>query len=288
MLEIRHFLPVMRWIDSIGRWNPFTSTLGNLICLPLNYFLEFGFFAIVGCVCLRRKPATPAESTARLMLLSTLGFCTVVRSHTILMNDLGARGMLIAQFILVLWGASWLATNTKKSWLVKATIAVGILSSAFELVILRTYTVLADNELVAGSMELDPDDDVGLRGFSARQVYEKLNRILPASAVVQHNPSGAQDMMAGLYANRQFAIMDLGTAITFTGDRTGPEAVLSSLKELYAGERNEPLPVCRKLGIDTLIVKDVDPAWEDKNSWVWRLPVLAKAERVIAVDCRTR
>jgi hypothetical protein len=137
-------------------------------------------------------------------------------------------------------------------------------------------------------MELDPDDDLGLRDFSARQVYEKLNRILPASAVVQHNPSDAQDIMAGLYANRQFAIMDLGTAVTFTGDPTGPEAVLAPLEQLYNGELNQPLSVCRELGIDALIVKDVDPVWEDKNSWVWRLPVLAKADMVIAVDCRAR
>ena len=196
--------------------------------------------------------------------------------------------MLFAQFILLLWGASWLATNAKKSWLVKATITIGILGSAFELVILRTYTILADHDLVSGSMELDPDDDLGLRDFDARQVYEKLNRILPASAVVQHNPSGEQDLMAGLYANRQFAIMDQATAVAFTGDSTGPEAVLDPLKLLYAGEQNEPIPVCRKLGIDALVVKDVDPAWEDKKSWVWQLPVLARTDMVIAVDCRGR
>jgi hypothetical protein len=288
VLEVRQFLPIVQWIYGIGKLNPFTSNLGNLLALPLNYFLELGFFSIVGWIYLRRQPTSPAESAARLMLLTTVGFCTVVRSHTILMNDLGARGMLIAQFMLVLLGASWLATTVKKSWLVKATIAVGILSSVFELAILRTYTYLADNEIVAGSAELDPDDDLGLRDFSARQVYEQLNLTLPASAVLQHNPSGSQDIMAGLYANRQFAIMDLATAVTFTGDPIGPEAVLEPLKQLFSAKNNDPLPVCKKLGIDALIVKDVDSAWENKSSWVWHLPVLAKADRAIAVDCRTR
>jgi hypothetical protein len=82
--------------------------------------------------------------------------------------------------------------------------------------------------------------------------------------------------------------MDLGTAVTFTGDPTGPEAVLAPLEQLYDGEQNQPLSVCRALGIDVLIVKDVDPVWVDKKSWVWHLPVLARTDRVIAVDCRAR
>jgi hypothetical protein len=44
--------------------------------------------------------------------------------------------------------------------------------------------------------------------------------------------------------------------------------------------------VCGQLGIDALVVKDVDPVWADENSWVWRLPVLARADRVIGLDCR--
>jgi hypothetical protein len=285
-LEIRQFQPLLSLMSHFGIKDTFSRNVGDLLILPLNYFVEFGFFSLVGWVFIRRKPATRAESAARLMLISTLSFCSVVRSNTIAMNDMGARGMLLAQFILMLWGAVWLAQPERKSWLVKATLAIGLLTSVFELGLQRSFPVLADDDLVAGNMAIDPEDDLGLRDFSTRQVYEKLNRILPASAVVQHNPSGDQDLMAGLYANRQFAIGDLDTAVTFTGDPRGPERVLAPLKELFAGDANDAQAVCRQLGIDVLVVKDVDPAWGIPDSWVWHTKVLARAERAIAVACR--
>jgi hypothetical protein len=286
VLEARHFQPLGQALEALGWASPFAKGLGNILCLPLNYFLEFGFFAIVGWFYVRRKSVTPADSAARLMLVSTIGFCSVVRSNTIQMNDLGARGMLIAQFVLVLWGAMWLMENAKLSWLAKATIGIGILTSAFELMTLRAYPVLADNGIINGAMEINPDEDLGLRDFSTRQVYEKLDRTLPVTAVVQQNPSGGIDFMSGLYANRQFAVKDLDTAKTFTGDSVGPEAVFEPLKQLFDGERNDALAVCRQLGIDALLVRDVDPAWQDPASWVWHTPVLAKADRAIAVRCR--
>jgi hypothetical protein len=283
--EVRHFTPAMQWIFHLGVRGTLARNLGNLVSLPLNYFLELGFFFVAGWVFLRRKPTTPAESAARLMLLSSVIFCSLVRSNVILMNDLGARGMLIGQFILLLWGAAWLAAPTRKTWLVKTTIAVGLISSVFELVILRAYPVLADNDIVAGFTAIDPDDDLGLRVFSAREVYQTLNRILPASAVVQHNPSNGQDLMAGLYADHQFALGDVDTAATFTGDSVGPEAVLARLKRLFEGQENDAQTICRQLGIDVLVVKDVDPAWDDPESWVWHTKELARADKAIAVAC---
>jgi hypothetical protein len=287
VLEIRHFQPAIQFLDATGHLNPFTAGLADLISLPIGYFLELGFFALVAWFFVWKKPANPADSAARLMLVTTIGFCSVVRSNVIQMNDLGARGMLIAQFILVLWGASWLAKMPVKSWLVKATILIGIVSSASELVLLRIYPFLADHEIVEGLEMIDPDDNLGFRDFSARQVYEKLDRILPASAVVQHNASGSQDLMAGLYANHQFAIMDLSTAATFTGDSASPEAMLEPLTQLFEGKRGDTTFVCQQLGIDALVVKDVDPVWDLPDSWVWHTPVLAKADRAIALDCRS-
>ena len=284
VFEIRHFSPVMKVLSGNG-----FLTLGNLVFLPLNYFLELGFFFVAGCVWFRgRKISKPHEMASAMMLISSVGFCSVIRSHTIQMNDLGARGMLIAQFVLLLWGAIWLVSMGKKSWLVKATLAIGIATSVFELGLLRLYPILTDRGIVAGMLEINPDDDLGARDFSAREVYERLDRTIPASSVVQHHPIDMQDIMAGLYANRQFALMDLSTAVTFAGESGGPEAVLEKLQALFEGRRYDPLKVCRELGIDALVVKDVDPVWADENSWAWRLPVLARAERVIGLDCRAR
>jgi hypothetical protein len=288
VLEFRHFQPVAQLLDAWGISSDLALGLAYFLCLPLGYFLELGFFFLAGWFGLRKRAAlTPADSAARTMLVCTVLFCSVVRSHTIQMNDLGARGMLIAQFVLLLWGAIWLAEGGKWRWLVKTTLAIGIITTVYELAMMRAYPILADHEIISGAMEITPDDDLGLRDFDARQVYEKLGRILPVSAVVQHNPSGAQDIMAGLYANRQFAIMDLATAATFTGDPASSERVLEPLMALFAGERNDPRAVCRQLGIDALVVKDVDPAWNDPAGWVWHTPILAGSDMAIALDCRS-
>jgi hypothetical protein len=271
---IREFLPAMRWLYAHGSLTVLTSSLANLVFLPLNYFLELGFFAVAGWVFIRRKAAGPSELAARLMLLSSLILCSILRSNTIQMNDFGARGMLVPQFILLMWGAGWLAEPSGRSWLVKATLAIGLVSSVFELGLLRSYPVLADNGILDGNALIDPDDDLGLRDFSARQVYETLDRTLPAMAVVQQNPDRTIDFMSGLYSK------------TFTGDPIGPEVVMAPLHELFEGKRNDATSVCQQLGIDALFVTDVDPAWDDKANWPWQMPVLAKADRAIAVKCR--
>jgi hypothetical protein len=196
--------------------------------------------------------------------------------------------MLIAQFILVLWGAQWLAKKPllQQNWLVKATLAIGLLTSIFELGLLRTFPILADNGIIPGMTAIDPDEDLGERDFDARQVYTQLDRLLPPNSIEQHNPSGAQDTMAGLYSNRPSAIMDLGAAVTFTGDPDSPLKVLLPLSQLFDGSRNDAIPLCRELGISALIVKDVDPVWKLPASWAWTAPVLAASPRVRAIDCR--
>ena len=285
-LDIREFLPVRQALAITGQLNAYTRLTANFVFLPLNYFLELGFFAVVAWIFIRRKPTVPCELAARLMLISSLILCTFFRSSTIEMNDFGARGMLLPQFIMLMWGAVWLSEPGRKSRLVQVTLAIGMVSSIFELGLLRVYPILADNKIVNRSTDIFPDDNLGLRNFSARTVYETLDRTLPSSAVVQQNPTKEIDFMSGLYSNRQFAIKDLGTARTFSGDQVGPAAVLGPLKDLFDGDRNDATSVCKQLGIDALVVTDVDPVWEDKAGWPWHRPVLAKADRVMAVRCR--
>jgi hypothetical protein len=288
VLEFRHFQPVAQLLDYFDISSDYAFGVAYFLCLPLGYFLELGFFFLAGWFGLRqRRAASPADSAACTMLVATVLFCSVVRSHTIQMNDLGARGMLIAQFVLLLWGAFWLAQPGKWHWLVQTTLALGLITTVYELAMMRAYPILADHDIITGCMELTPDPNLGLRDFDARRVYETLGRILPTNAIVQHNPSGAQDIMAGLYANRQFAIMDLATAVTFTGDPKAPTRVRETLRQLFAGERNDPQTVCRDLSIDALVIKDVDPAWNNPSGWVWHTPQLAGSDMVVAIDCRS-
>jgi hypothetical protein len=286
-LEVRHFAPLIDLLQTRMIFKPWVRALIDLLSLPIAYFLELGFFFVAGWT-LFRKQSTEAGAACQVLLAASLVFCSFVRSDTIRMNDLGARGMLIAQFVLLLWAAQWLAEKPlrQQNWLVKATLAIGLLTSVFELGILRVFPILADKGIIPGMTAIDPDEDLGQRDFDARQVYTQLDRLLPPNAIEQHNPSGAQDIMAGLYSDRPAALADLGAAVTFTGDLIDPPRLLAPLKELFDGSRNDAIPLCHQLGISALIVKDVDPVWKLPESWAWTAPVLAASPRVRAIDCR--
>ena len=284
---IRNFDPWLQLLEYFKIENVWATGFGNLVLLPLNYFLELGVFLVAGLAIGRAwlRSLKPGEVALSIMVVVPLVFCSFVRSATISMNDLGARGMLMAQFAMLLMAAVWLAGPGLRSRIGKATLAIGIATSVYEFALLRTFEIASDHNLVGRADEIAGDPDSGLRGYSARVVYQALDRTLPQSAVVQHNPDGNHDILAGLYTDRQFAIRDLPTAITFTGNATAPEKAFASVAALFNGERNDAKAVCHDNLIDVLVVKDNDPAWQNKAGWVWTLPALSRADRAIALNC---
>jgi hypothetical protein len=49
--------------------------------------------------------------------------------------------------------------------------------------------------------------------------------------------------------------------------------VLTPLRQIFTGPELPFASVqaaCEALSIDVLVVKDTDPAWRDRRSWVWR------------------
>ena len=88
--------------------------VGNLLLLPLNYFLELGLFFVVGwwrwkTWRAKRFTLERQELAAGAMIGVSVLICTFLRSSLIGNNDLGWRGFLIAQFALLLWTADLLA-----------------------------------------------------------------------------------------------------------------------------------------------------------------------------------
>ncbi len=76
--------------------------------LPVNYFLEFGFFFAAGWLTwkefrVKKRAATRQELAAFTMAGVSLAVCTLLKSGVIANNDLGWRGFLIAQFMLLIW-----------------------------------------------------------------------------------------------------------------------------------------------------------------------------------------
>ncbi len=282
----------------------------NAIFLPLNYFLEFGFFFVVGWIGVRRiwrkGFRDRAEMAAAALGLAALLIGSFMGSTLIAYNDLGCRSMLIVQFILLIWAAEMLydgtlgfgsggeeavvRTSTGRRWIV-ALLVLGALGSCYELCFERIYPILSDRYNVMRYVWLAEDHQLGRRTFALRSAYEELNRMLPASAVVQAAPDPTiGNLPAELYSGRQM-VADVGDCGTTFGGSTEfcNKVILPQLDPIFDGKRPvteaEADQVCREFGITALLFKDTDPVWKDKSSWIWKAQPMISNDYVRVIRC---
>jgi hypothetical protein len=154
---------------------------------------------------------------------------------------------------------------------------LGAMGPIYDLTMLRIYPVLADHVKSSNCPWLVFDRHLGERTYALRQTYEQLKAELPKDAIVQQNPVAyAGDLFYGLYADRQTAAQTGDCGVEFGGAPSTCAGMLAPLQQIF--EKPDGLTLanvratCRKLSIDVLVVKDTDPAWRDKGSWVWQEP----------------
>jgi hypothetical protein len=283
---VRGFMIPEFFMRAFGLGKTWQLAIGDLLLLPINYFLELGLFFVIGWWRWRkwrtsREPLGRRDLTSITMAAVSILVCTFLRSNLIGNNDLGWRGFLIAQFVLLLWAADLLADwpGIRSRALLTSLIALGAAGTLYDVAILRLYPVLADRGAVPMVAWMSPDRQLGKRTYAARQTYEWVDRQTPQTAVIQYNPKVAiQDTPAGLYSDRRAIAAGPDCLCTFGGDLRQCTPILATLEKLYA---KEPGPesfqeVCRAMPIDMLVAKDTDPVWENRAGWVWeQQPVFA-------------
>lgn len=279
---VRQFTPMIVALTAIHRDNAVTLAVTNLIFLPLNYFLEFGFFFVVAFLRLRhwrkkRTAWTRYDMASLLMFAIPLIVCTFVRSNTITNNDLGMRGMLIVQFVLLLWGVDLVSgiDLRRAGRLLTITFIVGASTNVYEVILLRTFTLVSDAKFNPGTNNLiQYNTDFGRRVFDNREAYEWLDRHTSLAAVVQQFPDGVGDFSPGLYSNRQIALLDYPTAISFGGDPVVAKTMQEAIAVQFAPSAPINRSLCGNLPIDYVMVRSGNQLWHDPSSWVWhRTPV---------------
>ncbi len=279
-LTIRKFDLAQILLLLIGRDRPWQQILANIVFLPLNYALELGFFAAVGLIVWLhfRRPkrrATRSELAGFSMAATSVIICTFFRSSVISNNDLGWRGFLIAQFVLLIWAAdllsmpSAIARSDKRMLIV--LLVLGAAGVAYDLAIVRFYPVLSDAQWVPKLFWLAQDEKLGSRTYAHREAYAWLQMHTSPQTVIQQNPDVAyQDTFYGLYADRRTAAEDLTCGAAFAEATRGCAPIVERLKELYSIPGQTSLEnICQSLPVDMMIAKDTDRAWRDKDSWVW-------------------
>jgi hypothetical protein len=276
--------------------------------LPLNYFLELGFFALIGALRLRgiRKrsiPVTPEEAAAWIMVAAAFLIGTFLRSTTIQSNDLAWRCFLLAQFVLLLWAAcfidEWWSVwrnggivhmNTVR--FAAVLLVLGAIGTIYQLLMLRVYPILLDRGEVTAlesATWMPADHHLGERTYALRSVYDHLSADLPKSAIVQYNPDGNTYVPHGLYLLRGVAAGDSLCLAGFGGDATQCKRRVDSIAPLFtlssAGDSASVDYICREYGISVILAEDNDPVWKQTDSWAWtRTPIISN-QYARAFDC---
>jgi hypothetical protein len=270
---VRAFTPVNMVFGSDWPWQRY---LANLLLLPVNYFIELGIFFVAGHIFWsrfrsRKRRATPAELAGLLMAGTSILICTFVKSTAISNNDLGWRGFLPAQFMLLLWAANLLSERASRTSFTTLLILLGAAGAAYDVAILRSYPLLADFGQVPRIGWIGSDNNVGLRTSSNREAYEWIRARTPETAVIQQNPDpDYQDTFFGAYGERQTIAVGYLCDSTFGGDPRECQSAMSVLRPLFEGGKPQTLAsACHELPMAYVVAKDTDRAWHDPSSWVW-------------------
>ena len=275
-----------------GTWR---LILVNGTLLPLNYILEFGLFFLIARYKWRQHRATGGpvsrqDLACTVMLAVSFLLCTFLRSSVIGCNDLGWRGFLVAEFVLLLWAADLFSNRERLEFLsarqkemLVVLFGLGFAGTVYDLAIQRLYPLLADRGVVPPIYWMSPDRDFGKRTYAERSAYQWLHTVTTASAAVQSNPKVVfQDTVGMIYGGRPTVAGDLTCLATFGGDPAQCPPILARVQAAFPEDgRSAPASfqdVCRSLPIDTLVAKDTDPVWSNRESWVWtERPVYANA-----------
>lgn len=307
-LNVRSFYP-LEFITLSSP--PFERMLINLLALPINYFLELGFFLIVGIIWIQnafneQKTNNPFAETELILLLATAILVTFFRSTIIVNNDFGWRGWMFGQFILLLWSVDILEMlrsknapsmiaafqrtigTSKTRRLLSILIALGVLTTIFDVVLLRGWPMIIDTGILTFPRILSPDNHLGERTFAAREAYQYIDETLPPDAIVQFDPRFTMDRPAGLYRTRTVAI----SYHTLYGV---PESVyLPMIKTI--GKMFEEASAdweilddeCKQRHIDVLIFRDLDPIWSRIANLKNSRPPLYENPYFVVFECGRR
>jgi hypothetical protein len=283
--EVRPFVPLLNAMS--GRpVSAVSAAILRLAVLPLNYFLELGFFGVAAGVYLyglRGRGKAPPHVVAAIVMASVSVFiCTFLRSGVISANDLGCRGFLPAQFIMLLWAADLMERRSEQAersgkgrqgWWLRSPlwaplILLGVAGTMYEFVLSRTFFVWVDHGLIPTNYFAPAG--AGERALELRRAFEILDRILPRDAKLQSSPEWRYfDFYTTLYSGRQTAVADHDCGTVFGGDAANCPAAYADVSAIFQGSPNETWQnvqaVCRRFSIDALVVTDLDGAW--RSGW---------------------
>jgi hypothetical protein len=236
------------------------------------------------------------------MLASCLLVVSTLKSSATGANDLGFRGILVVQFILLLWAAPLvhdLFTNHKLKerviapvWkrILVVTLVLGVMGTVYQLLVMRCYEPLADAEIIHRTehyMGISPG--MGERTYRLRDGFTQLAKVTSPESVLQYNPVSENALLIRLYSTHQTAAGDSACGSGFGGDVERCKNVMPFLAAVF----NSPGDAqgwdmdgfCDALSVNLLVATDADPVWYDSSSWVWSRHALTSNDSMRSIPC---
>jgi hypothetical protein len=277
--------------------------------MVLLYAVELGFFFCVAILQFKRdllRGTTLAQErlAAWVMLATTLLVVSLLQSDASGNNDLGFRGMLLAQFILLLWAAPlvhdlFAKENSKEAnpgpvWktILVLTLVIGALGTMYQLALLRSYAPLADAAIIQRSENfLGVSPGIGRRTYLLRYGLSAVDKLTAPSSVLQYNPVGRKKLFLHLYSTHQAAAGDDTCGSTFGGNIDKCRQAMPYIVAAFnypAGIRGWDLNrFCDSFSVNLLAATDADPVWQDPASWVWSRRPLVSNDAIRIIPCGT-
>ncbi|MFN7541893.1 MAG: hypothetical protein ACK5TN_03745 [Acidobacteriota bacterium] len=267
-LTVRAFLITDYWLPSILKplkQMPVARYVLRLVFLPLNYLLEFGYFLMAAALFWKwRRAQGRVLGSSEQVLLSLLAgsalLCTFIASTLSGNNDLGWRGFLIAQFVLLLWALpvtySLLSRQITGWWRkgLLAALSIGILGTATEIINFRVRT----------------DGSASMRSRYAREAYQWIFENTSNTGIVAFNPIEPIDFFSALIGNRQVVSAGRAYGSYFGIGKQGEIALMDSLRFFAAKmSATEQLNYFSKYQVSILVVLPGDAIWRDSASLTW-------------------
>lgn len=230
-------------------------------------------------------------------------------------NDLGRHAGMCLRFVLTIWAAPLVAEYLDRRrlkqpvrtpgrlWVRRLAVAafvLGLTGELWQVLINRFDMELVDAGKIPAYVVASRVPHIGWRFEQIRLAMQAAARATPPDAVVQDNPHGRLAPVYLLYTSRQMAASDEGCNIPFGGQPQDCLPVSRALVELFGGTgpdfqgeqrvlrkmrmRPEMMTVenfervCQQQKIALLVATYSDPAWHDRQSWVWQLqPIYANS-----------
>ena len=219
---------------------------------------------------------------------------TFLRSTSTSGNDLGWRGFMPAQFVLLLWAAAifddWKLMSPKRSFLMGLLVMLGLTSTLFDLVLLRGFPLFLDSHYIHElASEPDVPSRLGERNFDLASTYWWIRQHSPPSAIVQQNPDAARHYY-GLYADRA-ALVVSAECTGYSTEAAACATTASALRPLFRDVRSTPATfaqICRSYPFDFLVVESHDPMWPRHETWIWQKAPVFATEFSLVFSCGSR